>query len=176
MFSLFYYSCILTLLVSQVQYFICCGDTNFMKDEEEGDLKESRMVDAWKELKQKTHEQVSYCDCYQRCLDERKNSILALRSILWTILCVLENIKKEMIIRKKESGWIGRKFVRSFLISSHTRTKLTDCRIYYSSDSLECLSIELLGTKPYYEEEWISDHYGLFATFKMIDLSDEADL
>jgi len=46
------------------------------------------------------------------------------------------------------------------------RNRLDRC--YYSSKTLEPISIELLGTKPYYEKEWISDHYGLLTTFKRI--------
>jgi len=40
-------------------------------------------------------------------------------------------------------------------------------RCYYSADTLEPISIEIIGKDAYNLKEWISDHFGLFVVFKI---------
>ena len=40
-------------------------------------------------------------------------------------------------------------------------------RLYYTSETLEPVSMEILGTEPFEDELWPSDHWGIFATLKI---------
>lgn len=40
-------------------------------------------------------------------------------------------------------------------------------RLFYSAETIEPVSIEILGTKPYWKNEYISDHFGIFVKLRL---------
>lgn len=44
-------------------------------------------------------------------------------------------------------------------------------RLFYSADTITPISIEILGTKPYWKKEFISDHFGIFVKLKLKPVS-----
>lgn len=40
-------------------------------------------------------------------------------------------------------------------------------RLFYTKDTIEPISMEILGTQPYWKNEYISDHFGIFIKLKL---------
>lgn len=42
-------------------------------------------------------------------------------------------------------------------------------RLFYTKDTIEPLSMEIIGTQPYWKNEFISDHFGIYVRLKLKD-------